>query len=98
MKIVKTHGIWPKIIQTNQSKPKINRLFLNKEKFFSDFQLLIQHLVLLFFQIKDGTNEFLEEGTNMVKVRIQWEHNHQLFQSTYNQYDEIAKFHNQQMR
>ena len=74
-------------------------------KLATHFFLLKLHLLhfrntenFIFFQIKDGTNEFLEEGTNMLKVRIQWEYNHQLFQSTYNQYDEIAKFHNQQMR
>ena len=60
--------------------------------------LSIDKSLSIYLQIKDGTNEFLEEGTNMLKVRIQWEYNHQLFQSTYNQYDEIAKFHNQQMR
>ena len=64
------------------------------------WQLIYSCVIELKFyiQIKDGTNEFLEEGTNMLKVRIQWEYNHQLFQSTYNQYDEIDKFHNQQMR
>ena len=33
-----------------------------------------------------------------MRIRIEWELSHLLFQSTYNHYDEIAKFHNQQMR
>ena len=77
-------------------KPKFNCILLLDE--LSLPSVMPSILSLIFQQIKDGTNEFLEEGTNMLKVRIQWEYNHQLFQSTYNQYDEIAKFHNQQMR
>ena len=33
----------------------------------------------------------------MIKVRILWELNYLLFQATFNQYDEVARFHNIQM-
>ena len=58
-----------------------------------DFAL---HLFAL-FQIKDGVNEFLEDG-NLLRVRIQWEYSHQLFQATVHQYDDIVRHHNVQMR
>ena len=49
------------------------------------------------FQVKDGVSEYLEDGSYL-RVRIQWEQSFQLFQSTYSQYDEVVKIHNQQMR
>jgi hypothetical protein len=49
------------------------------------------------FQVKEGVSEFLEEGGHL-RVRIQWGPSFQLFQSTYSQYDEVVKVHNQQMR
>ena len=48
-------------------------------------------------QVKDGVSEYLEDG-GYLRVRIQWEQSFQLFQSTYRQYDEVVKIHNQQMR
>lgn len=41
--------------------------------------------------IKEGINEFLEEGTGSLRVRILWKLNLQLFQSTYHHYDEIYR-------
>lgn len=49
------------------------------------------------FQIREGLSEFLDSGGG-IRVRIQWEHNYLLFQATFNQYDEVARFHNIQMR
>ena len=45
--------------------------------------------------VKDGINEFLEEG--YLRVRIVWKLNLQLFQSTYHQYDQIYRFQREQM-
>ena len=49
------------------------------------------------FQIREGVNEFLEEG-NLLRVRIQWELVRQMFQATIHQYDEVVRHHNVQMR
>ena len=49
------------------------------------------------FQIREGVNEFLEEG-NLLRVRIQWELARQMFQATIHQYDEVVRHHNVQMR
>eukprot|EP00095_Tigriopus_kingsejongensis_P006112 maker-scaffold872_size86337-snap-gene-0.17 protein:Tk06112 transcript:maker-scaffold872_size86337-snap-gene-0.17-mRNA-1 annotation:"PREDICTED: uncharacterized protein LOC103573133" len=48
-------------------------------------------------EVKDGVNEFLEDSA-YIRVRIQWEYNHQLFQATVHQYDDIVRQHNVQMR
>ena len=40
-------------------------------------------------EIKEGINEFLEDGT--LRVRIVWKVNLQLFQSTYHLYDDIYR-------
>ena len=40
-------------------------------------------------EIKDGVNEFLDNGC--LKVRIFWKINQQLFQSTFHEYDEIYR-------
>ena len=40
-------------------------------------------------EVRDGTNEFLENG--VLKVRIVWCVNLQLFQSTYHHYDDIYR-------
>ncbi len=42
-------------------------------------------------------SEFLEDSS-IIRVRIQWEFNHQLFQATVHQYDDIVRLHNLQMR
>ena len=41
-------------------------------------------------EIKDGVNEFLDNGN--LRVRIFWQTNLQLFQSTFNEYDEIYRW------
>ena len=45
--------------------------------------------------IKDGINEFLEDGH--LRVRIIWVLNQQLFQSTFHQYDEVYRYQREQM-
>ena len=40
--------------------------------------------IVLLFQIREGVNEFLEEG-NLLRVRIQWELVRQMFQATVHQ-------------
>ena len=50
------------------------------------------------FKIKEGLSEFLEQDGRSIKVRILWELNYLLFQATFNGYDEVARFHNIQMR
>ncbi|CAB4064206.1 unnamed protein product [Lepeophtheirus salmonis] len=47
--------------------------------------------------IKEGLSEFLEDE-NTMRIRIQWDYNYQLFQSTFHQYDDVYKYQNQQMR
>ena len=66
---------------------KKNVLFRNKS-----FQL-----VLSLFQIRECLSEFVEPDGG-IKVRIQWEFNYLLFQATFNQNDEVSRFHNIQMR
>ena len=51
----------------------------------------------LFFQIRECLSEFVEPDGG-IKVRIQWEFNYLLFQATFNQNDEVSRFHNIQMR
>ena len=51
----------------------------------------------MILQIREGLSEFLEEG-NLLRVRIQWDYVHQLFQATIHQYDEVVRHHNVQMR
>ena len=53
---------------------------------------------LLPFKVKEGLSEFLEQDGRSIKVRILWELNYLLFQATFNGYDEVARFHNVQMR
>ena len=48
-------------------------------------------------QIREGLSEFVDQDGGL-KVRIQWELNYLLFQSTFSQNDEVARFHNIQMR
>lgn len=48
-------------------------------------------------EVKDGISEFLEDNA-FIRVRIQWEYSHQLFQATVHQYDDIVRQHNVQMR
>ncbi len=50
------------------------------------------------FQVKEGINEFLEDSSCCVRVRIQWEFSHQLFQATVHQCDDVVRHHNLQMR
>ena len=52
---------------------------------------------MLLLQIREGVNEFLEDG-NLLRVRIQWERVRQMFQATIHQYDEVVRHHNVQMR
>ena len=66
--------------------PEKNFKFKNKS-----FQLV--HL----FQIRECLSEFVEPDGG-IKVRIQWEFNYLLFQATFNQNDEVSRFHNIQMR
>ena len=40
-------------------------------------------------EIKEGINEFLDHG--VLRVRIVWKVNLQLFQSTYHHYDDIYR-------
>ena len=48
-------------------------------------------------QIREGLSEFVDQDGGL-KVRIQWELNYLLFQATFSQNDEVARFHNIQMR
>ena len=48
-------------------------------------------------QIREGLSEFVDQDGG-IKVRIQWELNYLLFQATFSQNDEVARFHNIQMR
>lgn len=51
-----------------------------------------------------GVNEVKDENcpyvTNkgQIKVRIEWNESHLLFQATYHKYDDVCRIHNQQMR
>lgn len=48
-------------------------------------------------EVKDTNCPFLTDK-GQIRVRLEWNESHLLFQATYHKYDDVCRVHNQQMR
>ena len=48
-------------------------------------------------QLRDPGCEYLAEK-GQLRVQVEWEESHMLFQATYHKYDDVSRVHNIQMR
>lgn len=57
---------------------------------------IIMETTLNVSETKDERCSFMNKG--QIRVRIEWNECHMLFQATYHRYDDVCRIHNQQMR